>query len=71
MEERSEVAAEVGGLKVVHFDAPVNVPRPGGREGAGGWQGETGGIQRLRAAGMTVSQIAGRRIRVARPCGVA
>ena len=60
MEERREVAdVEVGGLKAVDFDAPANVPAPqeGAEElvvGKERWEG----IQRLRAVGMTVSEIA-------------
>jgi hypothetical protein len=60
VEERSEVAdVDMSGLKAAHVDAPAKVaaPEEGAEEAVVGkerWEG----IQRLRAAGMTVSQIA-------------
>ena len=60
MEERSEVAVvDVSGLKAAHVDAPAKVAasQEGAEElvvGKERWEG----IERLRAAGMTVSEIA-------------
>ena len=60
MEERSEVAVvDVSGLKAAHVDAPANVAasQEGAEESVVSkerWEG----IQRLRAGGMSVSQIA-------------